>query len=255
MTARSSTVIILIQLLVSSHALNCLKNCQLTGHLPNPLDDPAGQCATASAEACGTFVVVYYGTGSYYVSFDTIPGAIYVARIEAGPPNYLSYSVKYGCTDSDSCALDFAKKKLAELAARKYDVTGISADLTPIVQASQKPATPLVCADNDTCSGGVCQIELDTVSSAQKAKGCEKSTAPVRVNAGGDSLSGSFGVRCNLSTCNTLETLNKAKAIFHKYNLTYSDGRIVGIGRGGHSVVPSMIVVVVGLTLFSSIAV
>ena len=234
MTTRSSIVIILIQLLVSSHALNCLENCQITGHSPNPLDVPVGQCATAVANACLTSVVFNYGTRSYYVSFETTSGVIHVATVVAEPSNKLSYTVIYACIDSDSCALDFAKKKLAELSVRKYDVNGISTDLTPIVQASQKPATPLVCADNDTCSVGVCKIEFDTVSNAQKAKGCESSPARVRVTAGGGSLYGSFGVRCNLSTCNTLETLNKAKAIFAKYNLTDADGRIVGIGRGSH---------------------
>ena len=76
------------------------------------------------------------------------------------------------------------------------------------------------------------------------------------MTASGDSLSGLFGIRCTLPKCNTPDALNNAKAIFAKYNLTDADGRLVEFVKRshGHGLVASMIVVV-GLTLFSSIAV
>ena len=217
---------------------------------------PNDTCPTAVASACQVVLNFDYKAQSYTVLFSIASAATYTAAIEARPSTYLRSVVSYSCTDSDSCALDFAKKKVVELAGRKYNLTAISTDITAIVQASQQPVTGLVCADNDACGNGVCKIEFDTVSNAQKAKACEKALATVGVTASGSSPSGSFEVRCDLPKCNTPETLSMAKAIFAKYTLTDADGRLIEFGKRshGHAAVASMIVVV-GLTLFSSVAI
>ena len=256
MTARSSTVILLIHLIVSSHALNCLNNCPVTGASALPTVVPSDTCPTAVASSCQVVLNFDYRAEAYVATFSIASAATYTATIEARPSNYLISVVSYSCTDSDSCALDFAKKKLVELAARKYNLAGISTDITAILQASQQPVTTLVCADNDACVNGVCKIEFDTVSNTQKAKACEKAPATVGVTASGSSPSGSFEVRCDLPKCNTPETLSKAKAIFVKYTLTDADGRLVEFGKRnhGHAMVSSMILVV-GLALLSSIVI
>ena len=264
MLLQTSTAFVLIQLIISSHALICYKTCTIRRVSPTPLDVPPGECELTIADACEILILFNYGTREYSVSLGTLRLASYIAIIEARPSNYLSSVVSYSCTDSDSCALDFAKKKLVELAARKYNLAGISAEITAIVQASPKPTTALICADNDACPSGVCKIEFDTVSNTQMQKECGVSSDDIGVSAGGGARTGSFDVKCNQPKCNTPETLNKAKAIFVKYNLTDADGRVTDVGRRdesnqggkghGHSIVASVIVVV-GLALFSSIVV
>ena len=223
---------------------------------PQSLVVPDGKCSTTTAAACQIRLSFQFETGSYSVTFGTASVARYVVTTEARPPNYLNTFMTYSCTDSDSCALDFAKQKVTELSARKYNLTGISTDLTGIVKQTPQTQTALVCVDDDICLDGVCKIEFDTVSNAQTMKGCEKNSANVGATAGGSAGTGSFDVKCNQPKCNTPETLNKAKAIFAKYNLTDADGRIVDVGRksNANGVVGSVIVVV-GLALSSFIAI
>ena len=257
MVARSFTLIFLVQLIGSGDALTCLNQCSITGVSPAPLVVPDGKCTTAVGNACQIRMDFQYKTGEYSVTFGTSFVASFTSSIDARPSNYLGYGASYSCSDSDSCALDFAKNKLAELPGRNYNFDAISKELAPLLLQEIQPAgTPLVCADDDACADGVCKIELNTVTNAQKAKGCETLLVDIKARAGGGRSTGSFDVKCNRPKCNTLETLNKAKAIFAKYNLTGADGRVTEVDRSNHAygLVASMIVVI-GLTLFSFIAI
>ena len=249
-------LLVLIQMIVSSVALTCLNQCAIDGSSPQALVVPNGKCSMTIASACRVRLSFEFGTGLYSATFDTAPVASYTSSMEAQPSNYLSYGASYSCTDSDSCALDFARKKVTELSARKYNLPAISAELASLIlQRSQAAGTTLVCADNDVCAGGVCDIEFDTISNSKKTQGCDKLLVNIKVRAAGSDISGSFDVKCNLPNCNTPETLNKAKAIFAKHNLADADGRIVEVGRNdGHGIVAS-VPIVVGLALFSSIVV
>ena len=155
MPARSSILIILIQLVVASDALTCLDPCVIDDKSPQSLVVPDGKCPTTTAAACQIRLSFQFETGSYSVTFGTASVARYVVTTEARPPNYLNTFMTYSCTDSDSCALDFAKKKLVGACCTKIqsgwyfgrDLTGYRASIL------HKPANSLSSAlDNDACS-------------------------------------------------------------------------------------------------------
>ena len=64
---------------------------------------------------CGVLVDFEYHTDKYTVRFDIGSMAVYRRVIYSLPSNHLGYKAQYSCSNNDSCALEFAQRKVLEL--------------------------------------------------------------------------------------------------------------------------------------------
>ena len=96
--------------------LNCLFNCTFSGNGAS-LFNIDGRCDTISADYCEVKVDYKYHSGEYNVQFNTGFYSYYNRFIYILPSNYLSYTATFSCSSSDACALEFAGKKLIDLAS------------------------------------------------------------------------------------------------------------------------------------------
>ena len=140
-------------------------------------------------------------------------------------PFYLTYTTQYTCISNDTCALDYAQKMVMDVDDRINNFANLSADLTPILRENRLPGSTLMCYDNDICSPGYCKIEYDTVTNTQTERHCER-TINLYLSVYDNGKRGSFGIMCNRTKCNTVETLNAVKVVFAKYKLTDVNGRM-----------------------------
>ena len=246
MLFRNSALLVLLLQLISSHAKrSCLSNCYVDGLIGEPLVIPDDLCTISVGNDCEVEIDFQYDRGTYGVSFGTSFISTYSRFIYVLPSNYLTYRATYSCSKHDSCALDFAKNKVLDLGNRTYDSLRLTRELAPILQEDRPTGAALTCYDNDSCAGGVCQIEYDTTSNAQKTRRCERQYNITRVSIHDSGNYATFTVQCNRTKCNSPETLNQVKAIFARYNLTDANGRI----NSAHAIVTSALLVF-GLAAF-----
>ena len=167
------------------------------------------------------------------------------------PSNYLSYSATFACSNDDSCALEFAERKLTDLAKRRYNSVNVTQELAPLLEESRQNGTKLRCFDGEICEqGGMCQIVYDTKANTQSDRRCHKPDLPIpaRVSVYDSGNYATIDIECDRTACNSPETMNKVKAILARHNLTDADGRI----NGSSLSVASMIGIVIML-LFSQL--
>ena len=224
---RSAALAVLVLHIISSDAKQtCLSNCTIIGTLGEPLVIPDGRCSTIEANSCLADVSFQYYLGEYVVVFSSSETSYSRGFIYALPSNYLFYSMVYSCSLGFSCALDFAQSKVLEFGNRSDDAAKLAAELAPILVQPEPTGDVLSCVDNDPCPSGVCQIEYDTNSNAVTASRCESESSLPRVSVYDAGTAASFTVECNRTACNSVNTLNQVKAIFAKFMLTDTSGRI-----------------------------
>ena len=229
---------------------NCLYDCSLSGYHVTHLS-VSGNCKTKKANYCQVKVNYNYHSRRYDVQFDTSYVRSYSRFIYILPSNYLSYSATFSCSDNDKCALDFADKKLLDLANRTYNSIVVSRELAPLLTEARPAGSVLRCYDGETCLGdGMCQIEYDTKANSQKTRGCNTPypSVPARVSAYDSGSYAVIDVECDRTSCNSPETMQKVKEILFRHNLTDANGRI----NSGLSFFASMMLIIVML-VFSGI--
>ena len=226
MVLSTALALLVFHIIGSDAKQTCLSNCTIIGILGEPLVIPDGRCFTTEAESCLADVSFQYYLGEYVVVFSTTQASFSRGFIYALPPNYLFYSTLFSCSLSPSCAFDFARKKVMEFGNRSDDALKLTAELAPILLESGPTGDGLSCFDNDPCPSGVCQIDYDTNSNSVTASRCETQSSLPRVSVYDAGTSASFTVECNRTKCNSVQTLNQVKAIFARFMLTDTNGRI-----------------------------
>ena len=222
-------VVLLLGFQYTDGKRQCPSNCTISGRFGDPLVIPDGLCTIETGSNCNAAIRFHYHENRYYLSFSTAFVSMYSRFIYALTSNYLSYSISFSCSHSNDCAMEFAKKKVLDLASRNYSSQLVGLELNPFLNEYRQPGNQLVCYDGDRCSGPVCQIEYDTKSKSSRKRGCNFEDIPARVSVYDGGSYSTFDINCNRTACNSPETYIKIKEIFARHNLTDADGRINGV--------------------------
>lgn len=206
----------------------CLTNCTISAYMGQPLIVPDGRCAVGSGDNCQAQVRATYHDNTYAVTFDTSYVSSYSRFIYILTTNYLSYSATYSCSGNNDCALEFARNKVLDLSNRTYNAYMVGLELKPLLEERRPTGSSLRCYGNDICTGGLCEIEYNPKSNAQRKRGCTWEDVPVRVSVYDSGSYTSLGVDCNRTECNSVDTVSEVKRILARHNLTDADGRING---------------------------
>ena len=220
----SAFLILLLQVISSDGIRTCFNNCTISGLRGVPLVVPDKLCSKVVARYCGTSVSFLYHTGEYTVDFRIEPVA-FESRLIFLVPDHLGYSVTHSCSDTDSCALEFAQTKVLELSDRRYRPSMLWADLAPLIGKWRFQEAALTCFDNEECSGR-CRIDYNMISNLEKIRGCYTFADFATVSVTDGDTSASFELGCTRTNCNSLDTFNRVKTILTSYNLTDTNGRI-----------------------------
>ena len=227
MRASFVLILLLLQAIDIDAVLTCLTKCTIAGSKGQPLNISSGHCSEDhTADACLAVISFEYHLGRYRVMFSTSFVTHYARLIHAIPSNYLMHITGYACSENEQCAFEFARRHVLDLSERAYNSSELSAELAPIIQEPTLGFATLTCLNNETCTGGVCQIGYDTRLNIQTEGGCEKDYNLAGVTVYDSSSNRSILVECDRTRCNSPGTLDKVKMILAKHNLTDSHGRI-----------------------------
>jgi hypothetical protein len=213
--------------------------------LTQPFSVPDECNVKIDARQCEAITTISYHTGTYEVKVTAIPkGTVsnnYMAHsvdinLYYNPPSF-TYTIDYICDYRDNCALDLLKYDTTKMLQRQFDFPGLTAELRNLI--SGPFVTPLNCYDSykrvwqcgTLTRPGSCHI-ANQISDNTTTIECDNifmwGTSGIGISQSGDN-SASFSVYCNKSLCNTYSTLEQAKALMFKYNVTLTpDGRLTG---------------------------
>lgn len=218
-------LILLLQIINSDGTRTCFNNCTISERQGVPLVVPDNNCSKVDADFCQAIVKIRYHSREYAVEFKIASSASESRLIFLLPSDYLGYTVTYSCSDSDSCALEFARKQVLELSDRTYNLSKLWSELAPSLEESRPTEMALICSDNLECSGS-CSIKYDLILNSERASECNTyaTFAQVSVSDGGSYTS--FEIGCTRTKCNSRDTFERVKAILASNNLTDANGRI-----------------------------
>jgi hypothetical protein len=223
-----------------------------------------------SAGNCFGSIVFHYDRGEYDVSLQASSSSIigstdnkrYVMLHISLYSSFFSYDIERACQNKDDCARDLITNVAVEMFPRQYNYSAIMNEVRPLI--SGPPLTPekpnLNCYDSNQCGTstkpGACVIE-DTILKKEISIRCDNQSIFGDVYISiyhSDRNFATFGVHCNRSVCNSPSTLQSAKELMFKYNITATlDGRLMDLGNsdGSKSMmsISLMIMMIFGLLL------
>lgn len=231
-----SFLLILFIAVNTSHSLQCITNCSLSGfRFGEMFRIPDGQCQQrAAASECYANVEFNYYLRKYEVVFSlrgTSRDFIYI-----NSHFRLTYDISYLCSKETSCVISYINNRISEMVARDYNAGRIYEEIAPYIENPLQNGS-VQCYDmrNNiiTCpSGAICSLDYDPKGRRTRSRGCETNHGGLVSVFDGITYT-SLHIYCVRNLCNTDATLDKIKTILINNGLTDSDGRrIAGTTKG-----------------------
>jgi len=239
---------IILFLLFSSvsltNALQCTNICSFTRNLTTPFSIPDSCNHTILSGKCVAQIEFWYNRQEYDVNFRgdasvTIrtgdnKRSVIVKVSTDSLSSFFSYSILRTCQDTDDCARDLIENIANEMLSRQYDYSKIMNDVRSLI--SGPPLTPekpnLNCFNEYNneipCASltklATCKIS-DEIFSDKISTKCDTEfvTGPTSLYIYQSEINDKFAqfdVYCNQSICNSRTTLQSAKDLMLKYNVT-----------------------------------
>ena len=142
-------IVLLLQMSKIDTQRTCLTDCIINGLKGTPLVVSDGRCTKAPGQYCETVVSINYHTGQYTVEIRASSLASYASFIYALASDSLYFDVTYSCSQNDTCALEFAQRKLLDLSGRPYNSSVISSEIAPFLQETRPQGVGLICFDHE----------------------------------------------------------------------------------------------------------
>lgn len=154
------------------------------------------------------------------------------AHILISIKGYFAYYIHHACLKNAGGIDSYAREKVSEMVARKYDPQLIASELAQHIQNPGRNGS-VQCYDLSsniiTCAADeLCLVEYDTRRKRINLRGCDTpaSKNPLVHVLDGD-MPPSIDVICNRDLCNDNATLAKVRSILYEHGVTDADGRVI----------------------------
>ena len=245
-----------------SCSLKCLYNCAKTYSFSDNYEIPTN-CELIDDSSCQFRVTFYYDRRIYEVSFnDHLSTSSSYEKITIKPAsNSFDYRVARYCRTNDTCANGIAIEKIAALRQRSYNVNAIITEIGLAI--SQNPAPQVltcyvskvetkVCNRLITQVESICKIQYDVMKNYTVSQTCQQLSDSSYLDLYESDNSATLTIACNGHQCNNQTTLDAAREILRKYNITDASGRIYShaVAFRGSFILMSTILLITSIRLF-----
>lgn len=256
---------LLICSLLPCYGLQCTNDCSYTSSLSKPFHVPVSCTQMISAGKCAVLIDFWYNREEYVVTFTGEPSTTIFSIdnrrsvLLALPPRseaFFSYSILQTCKDRDDCTRDLAEKTVTNMLQRNYPYDSIMNELASLASGPPHSVnhSDLSCFVSDqnvrqcaiATKPGSCVISnVLTKKSTSYSCDNERDTGDASVSLYQSENYATFTVQCNRPLCNGHMTMQSAKDILFRYNITKT--------VDGHLDDGSAIVVSIGLVLLTTL--